>query len=202
MTNQLGDFAAFTELYFITPDDSDTLYNGSIMKIFDEYDVVCKITTTRDIHSIPYYLTGYLEPEGEPVPTQIMFERWPQGDYSFPCDDDYPLRTYAYRFSAGFIPVALFPAIPPEEWADITRYLECALYGNQNQMNNDARVRGTLMSGLQLDRQNDSTLCFIPANEEEMPFVFRYSPYIGLNPESDVRFRVWNVSNELIWKSR
>ena len=197
--SQANDFVVFSELYFITPDNSDTLYSGSTLRIFDEYDVVCKILTNHDPHLIPPRLVGYLEPEDQ-TPTQITLERWPEGDNVLPCNQNYPMRGYGYRFSNGFKPANLYPGIPPEQWMNTTKYLDCALYGQHNNIDKNISIRGTLMSGLQLDRRNDTTMCFIPAKQEEMDFVFRYSPYIGLDSDSDIRFRVWNSSEELVYE--
>jgi hypothetical protein len=67
---------------------------------------------------------------------------------------------------------------------------------------NDARVTVWVQYLLHLDCLNDTTVCFVPAAGEEMQFVFTYSKYLGLNPESDVTFNVDNSYGETVYKEQ
>jgi hypothetical protein len=53
---------------------------------------------------------------------------------------------------------------------------------------------------LQLDCTNDSTVCFRPTAGENMEFVFRYGPEIGLGPDDDVRFRVMDKDGNRVYE--
>jgi hypothetical protein len=198
--NETNDFTALSDIFYVSADDRDTLYDGATMEVMKEYDIVCRIHSTKKIENIPDQLIGYLEPEGVEPPTQKIFYRDPAGDIPLPCDQDYPLRIYGYRCTDGFMPYELFPEIDPPEWAEITRYLDCKLYGEDNQAYNDIMMRTTIMSYLQLDCTNDSTVCFRPAAGERMEFVFRYGPKIGLNPDMDIRFRISDKDANLVYE--
>jgi len=201
ITNQSNDFTALTNLYYVSADNQDTLYNGSTMEVMKEYDIVCQIHTTKRIEDIPTQLIGYLEPEDVAPPTQKIFYRDPAGDIPLPCNQNYPLRIHAYRCTDGFMPYELFPGIEPPEWAEITRYLDCKLYGNDNQAYNDIMMRTYVLSYLQLDCTNDSTVCFRPTACEEMEFEFRFGAELGLKPDDDIRFRITDKDDNTVYEN-
>lgn len=194
--SELSDYGEFMQLYFLSADGQDSVFNGYSLKVMDDYNAVCKIITTRRIEDAPEQLIGYLLPEDALSPIQITFDRFPEEDYQFPCNQNYPVRIYAYKFNESFRPYQLFPDIEPAEWSNLTKYLDCYLYGVDNNMQNNISIRATVMAGLQLDCKNDSTVCFIPAAEEDIEFVFRYAPDMGFDSDTDIRFRIWD-SDEL-----
>ena len=198
--SQLSDYGEFMQLYFLSADGQDSVFNGYTLKVMDDYNAVCKIITTRRIEDAPKQLFGYLLPEDALTPIQITFDRWPEEDYQFPCNQNYPVRIYAYKFNESFKPYQLFPGIDPAEWSNLTKYLDCYLYGVDNNMQNNIAIRATVMAGLQLDCKNDSTVCFIPAAGEDIEFVFRYGPQMGFDSQTDIRFRIRD-SDEL-WLPR
>ena len=200
VNNPANDFTALSDLFYVSADDRDTLYDGATMEVMKEYDIVCRIHTTKRIEDIPAHLIGYLEPEGVVPPTMKIFYRDQAGDIPIPCNQNYPLRIYGYRCRDGFMPYELFSHIDPPEWAYVTRYLDCKLYGDDNQAYNDIEMRTTVMAYLQLDCTNDSTVCFRPTAEERMEFVFRYGPEMGLNPEMDIRFRITDKDQHLVYE--
>ncbi len=55
-------------------------------------------------------------------------------------------------------------------------------------MQNDKDIAALVMSGLQLDCLNDSTICFIPAAGQKMDFVFRFGRDMGFDERTDIRF--------------
>jgi hypothetical protein len=174
VNNEAIDYLAFTDLFYVSSDDQDTVRSGSTMEVAKEYDIVCR----------------YLEPEDVIISTQKAFIRDPAGDEIIPCNQNYPYRTYGYRCYDSFKPYTLFPHIEPHEWSELTRYLDCTMYADENDAERDYTIRTTIMAGLQLDCTNDSTVCFRPTAGEDIQFVFRYAPEMGLNPEMDIRFRV------------
>jgi hypothetical protein len=190
INNQAADFLAFSDLFYVSSDDQDTLFSGATMEVAKEYDIVCRIHTSKSIEIIPDFLIGYLEPEDLIIPTQKIFIRDPAGDVPLPCNQNYPYRIFGYRCSDSFMPYTMFPHIDPPEWSYLTRYLDCKLYAEENHSRNGIGIRTTIMAGLQLDCTNDSTVCFRPAAWERMEFIFRYGPEMGLTPDHDLRFKI------------
>ena len=190
VNRDVRDVNFINSLFFISTDEQDTVTDYETFKLLEEYKVACKIVTTKRIEDIPTEIRGYLHTEDDLIPTQITFCRWPEADYVLPCQQNPPVRLYGYKTNQSFTPPDLFPQIPPEEWSNITKHIGSYILGDDNGMSNDRYVTGIVMSGLQLDCTNDSTVCFIPAAEEKMNFIFRYGRDMGFDETTDIRFRV------------
>ena len=132
----------------------------------------------------------------------MIFIRDPAGDYQFPCDQHYPYSIYGYRCFDSFMPYTMFPDINPQMWSEITRYLDCKLYPEENKSSNGIGIRTTVMSYLQLDCTNDSTVCFRPTADEQMEFVFRFGPEIGLTDDDDIRFRIEDKDGNRVYEKQ
>jgi hypothetical protein len=201
--NTIIDYISFMQLFYMDTDpvEPDTVFNGGAVQVLTYYRIYCKIISTKPPGSIPQQLTGYLYPEGVMDPTQVNFVRWPEGDPMEPCDPDYPLRIYTYQSTQAYRPLDLFPYIPPEDWHSLTRLLTCRLFGEENQVRNDIENTVTVMLMMLLDRENDSTMCFIPAATDTMHFAFLFHRgSLGLDEDSDVRFRVEDKDNTLVYE--
>ena len=185
----VNDESYITSMFFISTDEQDTVTDYETFRLMEEYKVFCKVLTTKRVEDIPTELTGYLHPQDDLNPTQITFGRWPEGDFVLPCFQDFPYRLFGYKSNEAFTPPDLFPHIEPEEWGNITKYISSFISGRENGMLNDGGVTGIVMSGLQLDCTNDSTVCFIPAADEKMDFIFRYGRDMGFDETTDIRFR-------------
>lgn len=203
VTNTLLDFIYFMQLYYMDTDpvNPDSVFNGGALEVLTDYKVYCKILTTRRAENVPQQLIGYLYPEDVMDPTQVSFTRWPDGDPEIPCDPDFPLRIYAYESTQAYRPLDLFTNVPPEDWNSITKSLTCMLFGQDNQVENDIGNTVTVMSLMHLDRENDTTICFIPTAADTMRFGFIFDRHaLGLNEASDVRFQVKDKDNNLVYE--
>jgi hypothetical protein len=77
--------------------------------------------------------------------------------------------------------------------------LLCDLFGDENGVGNDLTCTVNVISTLHLDRLNDTTICFIPAAEEGMDFVFRYNETLGLTEENDIFFKIFDNQDDLVY---
>lgn len=195
---EANDFIVFSHLYYYGQQRNDSTFDGGSLHVFSDYRIVTKVVTSKLEETIPDNLTAYLSPEGALNPIQIRFERWREGDEGPPCDPTFPVRIYAYRSEQTINPFTLWN-YPPEEWNRLARELKCDLYGQENGVQNDLENTVHVMSLVNLDCQNDTSVCFIPVNCELMGFVFRYSDAIEISDNAEVTFNVNDNLGNLVY---
>ena len=200
VTHNLLDYAYWTSLYYVDMTHGDSAYDGQYVDAFGKYKIVAKVMTDKnDFGQAQNWAIGHLRPNGG-TERFIRFHRWPEGDYEPPCHWwDYCWYTFAYMSDDDIKPKDLWPYMSDEEWVTARRDMTLCLYGEENNVDNDAQMKVYVQNLLHLDCLNDTTVCFIPANYETMPFVFSYNKYLELTSESDVAFNIQNNRGDLVY---
>jgi hypothetical protein len=195
---EANDFIVFSHLYYFGEQRSDTTFDGGSLHVFSDYRIITKIISTKLEETIPEQLTGYLTPEGALTPLQILFNRWRDGDEGPPCDPTFPVRIYAYESEESINPFMLWD-YEPHEWSELIKELKCQLYGVENGVEDDIESTVYVMSMINLDCQNDSTVCFIPVNCEQMDFIFRYNSALDISEDAVATFNINNGQDNLVY---
>lgn len=193
------DIALFSNIYYWDRNTDDRSYDGQYINPFTPYRVITNIYTTRNNEAdMPGMLIGHLNPNGGNGRI-VRFYRYPELDQEPPCHMwDFCFYTFAYMSDSDIRPKDLW-LYTDEQWNELKRDMTINLTGAENQVQNDISAKVWVQYLLHLDCLNDTSVCFIPADDEKMEFLFTYSKYLDLDPESKVKMLISNRNGPVIY---
>ena len=195
---RLHDLIGIDDGSFDPEGDWDTVYAEQALTVNHKYWLAVNLRT--DVHEgmLPNFLVGELRPGGDGARDDlpITLFRWPEGDGRF-CEGS-PMKDYAYRTQEKHIPFDLWD-LTPREWAGVFRPLDCNFSKYDNGTDNSLEERFYVVSDVALDCLNDTTVCFVPAKEECIDFIFYYCTSTGIDMTSEVTFYVKDNYDHLLY---